>query len=204
MSKTDKFLSLLLLGLLAPVTLMLACWWGSVPFIKDNDQAVMLLAIFGFAVGCVLDFTVLRKFIHRLFGLLLPTLLAVEVFYSIMVYGFFMGFPVFNSFIGIVGAYIVARGGLLRQAAREETLRNARALNLASLGILAFLCFSTATLALRESTIKAQMKGMLGLPFDVTDGMIWGTILIGGSLLLFFQFFASKWVVRSVLRKAGG
>jgi hypothetical protein len=33
-----------------------------------------------------------------------------------------------------------------------------------------------------------MLKSMFGLPFDVTDTMLWLPILVGGALLLLFQF----------------
>ncbi|MFZ5975803.1 MAG: hypothetical protein ACOYU3_10470 [Bacillota bacterium] len=93
MKNSDKAISLVVTGALAPAALMLLFWWGSIPFIGD-DGRLALLALAGFVTGIVLDCTLLRKFIFRLFELPLPVLIAVQIFYSVMVYGFFMGFPV--------------------------------------------------------------------------------------------------------------
>jgi hypothetical protein len=64
--------------------------------------------------------------------------------------------------------------------------------------ILFLLCVSSAVLALRESSICSQVKGMLHLPFDVTVGMVWGLILVGGSVLLLL----SKLSVKTDCRKS--
>ena len=200
MTKSDKIISAIILGLLAPVILMLLFWWGSIPLIQDNDALIMYLALGGLAAGVILDFTLLRGFVFKLFKLPLNALTALEIFYSIMVYGFFMGFPVFNSLVGIFGSYITARGGVVQQKSREEILKSTRYMNRTSAGILLFLCICSAVLALRESTICLQIKGMFGLPFDVTMGMVWMLIIVGSVLLLWFQYYFSVLVSKRVLR----
>jgi len=202
MKSFDKFISIMTLGLLAPVILTLLFWWGSIPFAMGNDQLIMRLAFTGLIAGIVLDFTLLRRFIGKLYELPLPALAAVEIFYSIMVYGFFMGFPVFNAIVGILGGYIVTRRGILRNASPAEVLKNTKYIIRLSTVILLFLCVCTAALALGESTICAEVKGMFKLPFDVNMKMIWAMILIGGISLLIFQYFLSKLVSMRVLKKA--
>lgn len=201
MSKLDKSISAIVLGLIAPVTLFLLFWWGSIPFI-DDGRVVMILALGGLAVGIVLDFTVLRQFTLRLFELPMSVLFVLAVFYSILIYGFFMGFPVFNALVGIACAYIMGRKCILHGADRQAVQKNARKVNLFSFILLLFICVCTALLALRETTIESQVQGMLSLPFEVTREMIWVIILAGGALLLGFQYTLSRLVFRRFERKA--
>lgn len=199
---SDKMISFIFLGLLAPVIFMLAFWWGSVPFLKGNDALIFYLALAGLMIGILLNFTVLRRFIFKLFELPMPALAALEIFYSVMIYGFFMGFPVFNSLVGIAGGYIVARRGVLRNETKENTMKDVCLIERISAFVLLFLCGSSAVLALNESTICSQVRAMLNLPFEMTMGMIWMLILIGGSSLLLFQFVFSKFVSERVMNKA--
>ena len=199
MKTSDKIASVIVLGLPVPVLLMLAGWWGSVPFISQNSL-IFFLALAGFILGVVLDLTLLRHFIFRLFTLPLAALFAVAAFYSVMIYGFFMGFPVFNSLIGIVGTYIVVRKGLISLAPREAILTEVRKMYLFSFILLFLFCVSTAILSLREVSITSQLEGMLSLPFEVTPLMVWLLILIGGAFLLAFQFIASKLLCRHMLK----
>ncbi len=196
MGRFGRFFSTVVLGLIAPVALMLAGWWGSLPFIAESSVAYIAGA--GFIIGLVLDFTVLRKFVFRLFYLPLPALFAVALFYSIMIYGFFMGFPVFNSLVGIACAYAAAKGGMLRSTDAQDRRKKARTVQWFSFALLLFFCICTAMLALREATIGSQIKQMLGLPFEVTPGMIWALILAGGVALLAFQYGISHMIFRRV------
>ncbi|MGI5907138.1 MAG: hypothetical protein ACOX8O_00680 [Christensenellales bacterium] len=113
-----------------------------------------------------------------------------------------MGFPVFNSLVGIAGVYITARGCVVLKLTEEETNRRVRSSNLLFLAILFVLCVCSGVLALTEPAIETQIRGMFGLPFDVTRGMVWALILFGGTLLLAFQHFCSRRIARWVLRKA--
>ena len=120
-------------------------------------------------------------------------------FYSVLIYGFFMGFPLFNILPGIMGGYIAVKGGALQKANLTAARITAHRVNLFSFVLLLVLCISTAYLTLRESTIQSQLQSMLGLPFTVTYPMIWGTILIGGTTLLVLQHLLSRVIQKRVL-----
>lgn len=202
MNRFDRFISIIVLGLLAPVILTLLFWWGSLPFAMGDDQLIMRLAFSGLIGGIILDFTLLRRFIGKLYELPLAALVMVGIFYSVMIYGFFMGFPVFNAIVGILGVYIVTKRGILGKLSVDEILKNSRFIIRLSTVLLLFLCVCTAVLALGETTICAEVKGMLNLPFDVTMKMIWTLILFGGGCLLLFQYCFSKLVYMKVIKKA--
>jgi hypothetical protein len=201
MKRFDKFFSAVVLGTIAPVTLMLTLWWGSVPFLKEQSQMILFLALSGFILGAVLDCTLLRRFLFRLFELPLSAFVVIEIFYSIMVYGFFMGFPVFNIFVGILGGYAVAKRGALLRTPMAEAIRSNRRINRFSAVLLLFFCTCSAVLALRESTICSQVKGMLNLPFPVTMPMIWAFILTGGGVLLLLQYLVAKNLSRKIIAR---
>lgn len=198
-SRFDKALSALILGFLPPVILFLAFWWGSLPFLSDN-RIIMLLSTIGFTFGIALDFTLLRRHLFSLFKLPFAVLVAIELLYSILIYGFFMGFPVFNSIVGIFGCYILAKRGVVSSAPRDAIFKDEKHIRWVSTGILFLLCICTALLALREDTICAQVRGMLGLPFEVSIGMVWALILFGGASLLLFQNLASRAVINRTIK----
>lgn len=201
MKRFDKIFSASVLGTIAPVTLMLTLWWGSIPFLKDQSQTILFLALSGFILGAVLDCTLLRRFLFRLFELPLSALVIIEIFYSIMVYGFFMGFPVFNIFVGIAGGYAAAKHSALLHKPVAEAIRSSGQINRFSAVLLLFFCTCSAMLALRESTICSQVKGMLNLPFSVTMPMIWALILTGGSALLLLQYLFAKNLSHRIIAK---
>lgn len=201
MKHFDKLFSAVVLGTIAPVTLMLTLWWGSIPFLKERSQTILFLALSGFILGVLLDCTLLRRFLYRLFELPLSALVTIEIFYSIMVYGFFMGFPVFNIFVGISGGYAAAKHSVLLRTPMVEAVRSTGRINRFSAVLLLLFCTCSAVLALRESTICSQVKGMLNLPFPVTMPMIWALILTGGSALLLLQYLLIKNLSRRIIAR---
>jgi hypothetical protein len=191
----DKLVSRAVLAPMAPIALLLAGWWGSLPALGDSPT-VGVFALSGLAIGLVLDATALRRWTGSLFSMGDRALLLVALFYSIGMYGFFMGFPVFNAAIGIVGGYAVAHRAVLTGWTRERAARDARRVAIAMTWTLGALCVATAWMALNEATMGAQLQQMLGLPFAVTWPMIYAIIGVGGTGLLVFQYVATVLVAR--------
>jgi len=194
-STTDTLVSRAVLAPIAPIALLLAGWWGSLPVLGDSP-AVAVFALGGLAIGLVLDATVLRGRVDSLFSMGDGALLLVALFYSIGMYGFFMGLPVFNAAIGVVGGYVVARRAILMGWERARALRDGRRVAVTMTLVLGALCVATAVMALNEKTIGAQVQGMLGLPFTVTWPMIYAIIGVGGTGLLALQYAATEFTTR--------
>ncbi len=187
MRTADKIVSLAILAPMAPIALLLAGWWGSVGVLGDNP-AVAPFALSGLAIGIALDVTALRSKLESLYSMSYGRLLLVALFYSIGMYGFFMGFPVFNAAIGVVGGYVAARRAVILGLPRERAMRDGRRVAITMTWVLGALCAATAALALNETTMGAQLQGMLGLSFVVTWPMIYAIIAVGGLGLLALQY----------------
>ena len=69
MSRFNWILSVVLMGLPAPILLMLLGWWGLIPFNPANGVYYIVSAAGGLSTGIILDATLLKKFILRLFSL---------------------------------------------------------------------------------------------------------------------------------------
>ncbi len=64
--------------------------------------------------------------------------------------------------------------------------------------VLALVCIASASFALASESTPSDLNGMLGLPFTVTQPMIAGLIVGGGSALLVLNWWLA---VKSVERK---
>jgi hypothetical protein len=197
----DRASSRLVLGAVAPVIGLLTGWWGTLGVLGDHP-AIGPVALGGLALGVTLDLTVLRTHLDSLFDLRPAALGALALFYSIMIYGFFMGLPVGNLLVGIVGGYVVGRKAALRGWSPERARPAARVTAAIATSILAVLCVATASMALNEPTIGLQVRGMLGLPFEVTAPMIYATIVGGGAALLAVQYGGTILVARRASKVA--
>lgn len=195
MNGFDKVLSRVVLGTIAPVSLMLTGWWGGLGILGDHP-AIGSCALAGFAAGVVLDVTLLRNRLDSLFALGTLALSAVAAFYSVMIYGFFMGFPVFNAVIGIAGGYVVGRRSAIAGESAEKLRRKSRTVAGIATALLFALCVATAVMALNEPTLGSQLQGMFALDFEVTQSMIYFLIFAGGGGLLAFQYAATVLTAR--------
>jgi len=194
-STTDKIISRVVLAPIAPIAWLLAGWWGSLLALGDSP-AIGWFTVGGLAIGVALDATVLRHRLDSLFSMRDRALLLVALFYSIGMYGFFMGFPVFNAAIGIVGGYVVARRAILMGWQRARALRDGKRVATTMTCVLGALCVATAVMALNEKTMGAQLQGMLGLRFTVTWPMIYAIIGVGGTGLLALQYAGTTLAAR--------
>jgi hypothetical protein len=195
MSVADKVISRLILAPVAPIGLMLAAWWGTYGFYPAS-RMIGPAAITGLAVGVLLDLTLLRRRLDSLFSMGDRALLSAALFYSAGMYGFFMGFPVFNAAIGLAGGYVVARRAVAMGWSRERAVRDGRRVAITMTLVLGALCATTAWLALGEATMGTQLQEMLRLPFPVTRPMIYTIIVAGGSGLLLSQYAGAVLVAR--------
>ncbi len=197
-SKIERFAFGLILAPLAPLSGLLGSWWVS--FALLPERWIPICSISGFALGILADIFLLKKLVVRAHqnGMIFWT--AIFFFYSVGIFGLFMGMPVFNAGLSILAGFIVG-GKLARTAADRSQVRTATLRTcIFTTSTLACICLATATLALNETSMPAQLEGMLALPFTVTWGMIWGLILAGGVGLLVFNWLLTGLAVRATHR----
>jgi hypothetical protein len=190
-SKLEKVALGSILAPLAPLSGFLGFWWSSYALLPE--RWIPFCAISGLALGVLADIFILKRLIARAFQYGMIFWIAIFLFYTVGLFGFFMGMPVFNAALAIPVGFIVG-GKLAREMADGPRVRSAalRACILTTT-VLTFICATSAILALSEATLPAQLEEMLALPFMVTWSMIWGIILIGGVGLL-----AVNWLLTDV------
>lgn len=199
MTGLDRTVSRLVLGVVAPVTLVLAGWWGALGVLGDGPW-VMWAAAGGLVLGGALDVTLLRRWLDTLYDLPAPVLLLVAVFYSVMVYGMFMGFPVVNLLVGITGGFVVGRrAATLGETVRVASLERRRVCLVAS-ALMAVLCCVTAWLALSDPYTASDVRGMLGLGFTPSADQLRLLAATGGAALVVVEYAATaaaaRWAAR--------
>jgi hypothetical protein len=187
-TKIEQFALGLILAPLAPLAGLLGFWWSSYAFLPG--EWVPYCALSGLALGILADIFILKKMIARAYWLGTVFWLAVLLFYSAGTLGFFMGVPLFNAALAIPAGFVV--GGKLAQEPLDGVRIRRASLQTCILttSLLALVCAASATVALLNPSTPGDLRGMLGLGFEVTRTMIWALILFGGSGLL-----AVNWVV---------
>ena len=149
-----------------------------------------LFSFTGLALGILADVYILKRLILRAYRLGTVFWLAVLLFYSVGMFGFFMGMPVFNAALAVPAGFVVG-GKLARETVDVVQLhRVSLRACIVTTALMALVCIASAFFALISPSTPSDLRGMLGLGFEVTPTMIWGLILIGGVGLL-----AVNWVL---------
>lgn len=110
----EKVLIGTILGAIFPILGFLALWWGTLAFLPD--RLPLLLASVGLLTGILVDIAYLRRWVGSAYSINLKIWMAVYLFYSIGMFGFCMGIPVFNVVLAVPAGLFIG-GKLARQTA---------------------------------------------------------------------------------------
>jgi len=170
----------LILAPLAPLAGLLSCWWAAYAWLPETW--ILFAAIAGLLIGVVVDIFMLKKLLERRLSLLLWAV--VFLFYSVGVFGFSMGVPVLNTALAIPAGFVIGGRLAADNADRMRVRKTAQRTAWFTTAVLALICAASALISLISSSTASDLRGMLGLGFEVTQGMIIGLILVGGAGLL--------------------
>jgi len=190
-TKLERFALVLLLAPPAPLAGLMSFWFFSYTFLPE--KWIPLGALTGIALGILADVLFLKGLLARVHRLSLIIWIALLLFYDIGLFGFFMGVPVFNAALALPAGFVVGGRLAWQKADSMDAGRAARRTAWFTTAVLFLACIASAFFALASSSTPADLKGMLGLPFAVTWGMVWTLILIGGAGLL-----AVNWVLTAL------
>jgi hypothetical protein len=182
----EKMLIGIILGAIFPILGFLAVWWGTFAFLPD--RLVFLIASIGLFIGILVDAVFLRRWVGSAYSINLKIWMAVYLFYSIGMFGFFMGVPVFNLILAVPAGLFIGSKLAHQTADQDEVRRMNRNTCIYTTSILAAVCVVSAVIALVDPYTGLGLQGMLGLQFEVTRWMLAGVIVIGGMALLLLQW----------------
>ena len=197
-TSVEHFVYGLILAPLAPISGLLGFWCISYAFLPE--KWIPFCTVSGFTLGILADIFILKRLIARADRLGGVFWLAVLLFYSVGTFGFFMGVPVLNASLAIPAGFVVG-GKLAHEMANGvQVHRVSRQTCLLTTGLLTLICAFSAFFALSSPSTPSDLKGMLGLGFELTPVMIWGLILIGGAGLLAVNWILTALAVRFTVR----
>lgn len=184
MNRFDTMFGGLIIGLIIPAAAICLFWWVS--FLLGFD--IRFWTITGIFVGVGLDLFMLRGLVTRFYSFSMTALVLIFCLYSIGIFGFFMGVPVFNVALGVVAGIYVGRRAKLTGVTRDLMRIQLRRAAVFSTIVLLVLCTASAVLALTDPYTGANLQGMLNLKSELTPADIWFLIIVGGTLLLVCQY----------------
>ena len=194
----DKYFFSILIGIAFPFILCLlsvVIWF----YVDKSDYHFALYSIIGLAIGLLIDGYFLKGWIRNMYRLSPILILIFYIIYNIGLYGFFMGFPVFNSFLGLIAGYYYGKKISFEKIAGSRQIRIKRQVLLISGLIMTLICVSTGFMAFEGHGVGGMIESILRLDFKVTNLMIWGIIIVGGITLIFVQIFLTKLAMKSGL-----
>jgi hypothetical protein len=184
-SKLEKIAFAIVIAPLAPIAGLLGFWWTS--YLFSPEEWIPFFAISGLLLGLVADVFLLKQLLTRVNKLSLGFWAAVFLFYSVGMFGFFMGVPVFHALLAIPAGFVIGARLASENADRIHVQKTTREITLFTTGVLLLVCIASAFFALASSSTPDDLQGMLRLNFEVTQTMVIGLIVIGGILLLVFN-----------------
>jgi hypothetical protein len=188
----------IVLGAVPAITGFLAGWWISLPLVSESR--ILQWALAGLLLGFLVDAIFLGGWVRSAYSMRPPAWMAIYGFYSIGLFGMFMGVPVFNVLLALPAGVFVGRW-LARSSADSIRVREAaRQTAIFTTGVLGLICIASAAIAIASRSTASDLQGMLGTPFPITPLMIIGIILGGGALLLAVEW----WLTLQSVERAYG
>jgi len=182
------------LGAIPPITGLLAGWWGSLPW--NSETWIARCALAGLTIGLLIDVIFLRRCFHRRYALSWIVWLGILVFYSVGMFGFFMGVPVFNVALALPAGLVVGGKLAASDCDPDRGRRIIRRACVITTAVLAVICSASATIALLSPSTASDLEGMLNLGFRVTTVHLTGLIIVGGSALLVLQWLLAEFIAQ--------
>jgi hypothetical protein len=200
MKRFEKIFTGLILGSTFPLLfglLSVIIWFC----LDKSEYRIAIYLIIGISSGFLIDYKFLKGWISNRFDLPIWFVAAIYLTYNILVYGFFMGLPVFNLFLGFLAGYYSGNRICFKNV---EPAKHSKIINQVSLFaglIMTFICISSGFLALVHNEAAGMIKDVLGLSFEVTKSMVWGIVLIGGSALILTNVLLTRLTIIITIKR---
>jgi hypothetical protein len=194
LARIERLFLSVIIGLILPVLLGLAGWWGSIPFV--NEDRILFYAMGGFLAGVTLDLVFLSRWTRKAYNASILWPGAVYLFYSVGVFGFFMGVPVFNLLLGPIWGYYM---GMRLRAANAEKPAVAKAAHRSALftsGVFALACIAAFVIAFLDPSLVANIQGMFGLAEPLDRSLILSLSVVGGAVLVLVEYLLTRAAVK--------
>jgi len=197
----DRIVIRVLFGAAFPVFCSLAA--GTIWFYIDRNETVVLYYVAtGLLIGLLIDLRYLKGWIIRRFELPIWFIVGLYLFYNMVMYGMFMGFPVFNLFWGVVAGYYY---GLRVNYLNFSQTLHPKIINRVAIFtafVMMMICILSACIALAGNGVGKDLQMMLHLGFEVTKQMIIAISLTGGVMLISLQYFITKIMMERIIQSA--
>jgi hypothetical protein len=191
MKNIEERISGLIIGSIFPVSLglLLVTIW----FLFDRSESRPLFYLaFGLLIGILIDLRFLKGWINRRFNLPILIITSIYLVYNVFVYGFFMGLPVFNTFLGLLAGYYFGNRVCFNKVESEKHPKLINQVSMFAGLIMTCVCILSGFLAIYDNGAAGMIQNVLGLSYPVTRTMLWAIVLIGGIILIIANILLTR------------
>ncbi len=167
----------------------------------ENHFFIYLIS--GIIIGTIIDGFLLKKYVTKIYEIPLWILAVVYLLLNIGVFGFFMGFPVFNLFCGLLAGFYYGKRMVYQQIDPDLYSKYTDKISWFTTITMSFICLASALIALSDKYITGNVQGMLNLDTEPSQSIIWLIILLGGFFLIAIQYFITKFIIGKAITKVG-
>lgn len=200
MIRFERLIFKLLFGMVIPALCFLGCW--GISFLSTGNERIIIIAsLSGLCLGLLIDFLIILFFKPDIFKLSKPVVIIIYLFYNVWLFGFFMGVPVFHLALGIIAGYYWMKRLIYQNEIRDYKKEIQRTSIFTSV-IIGVVCLFSATIAMISPSTPSDLKGMLRLPFEISQTILLCIIIAGGLFLITGQYFLTRATMISILKSA--
>jgi hypothetical protein len=181
-----------------PILCFLIGWWGSISLLAD--EYVKYAALGGFLLGIFIDILFLKKWIVNAYHINLAWLAVIYLFYSVGLFGFFMGVPVFNVLLGLFAGFYMGLRMADAGKSREEAEAFFKKTGYFTSFVLAVACAASLWLAATDASTAANINGMFALKNPLSQETILTLSGIGGVALVILEYIITRGMARWAYR----
>lgn len=190
----ERLFLMIMIGLVFPILLGLAGWWGSLPFVPESS--ITYFALGGFMLGVLVDLAFLRSWARNALRLPLIWPVIIYLFYSVCMFGFFMGVPAFNAVMGLIGGYYMGMRLRAKNSDKQEVEHAAGQTGLFAALILAAACAASLLVAWLDPYLEANISGMLALAKPISKTAILAISGAAGAGLVVLEYAIARAAVK--------
>jgi hypothetical protein len=188
----EKILLSVVLGGVSPIGFLLCGWWGT--YLLGPEDLIPFFALVGLGLGLLVDLLFLRRWIESAYRFHPIVLAAIYLFYSVGMFGFFMGVPVFNTIWGPLAGFYTGRRLKLQNSNPGKT--TIHRVSLFTAFVLAVACLAAILLAACETTLAANINGMLtnmlGLKTSFNNQIILLLSVFAGTMIVILEYYLTR------------
>jgi hypothetical protein len=198
MIRIEKLFFGFIIRAIIPIILFLASWWISLIFTK-NEKIIAFCAIAGLVLGVIVSIIILRRQTDC-YKLSNKSLVFIYLFYNVWFLGAFMGFPLFNIFWGLIAGIYFGRKLSLESADNTKVTLTSKKISLFTAIVMSIIVSFSILIVLLDKYKLENVKGTLGLSFDISPTALLVMVFAGGVALIILQYWITKLSVLNIFK----